>query len=135
MTVCEQSEEEGGAMTVCKQSEEGGSAMTVYEQSEEGRGAITVCEQSEEEGGAITVCEQSEEGGGVISVHLPCVKCVTSTHPAAAVTAELTVRWTSHRHHHHHPRHPANRTVSEVCLWVRVWACPLNHDKVNAVYF
>ena len=85
------------------------------EQSEEEGGAMTVCEQSEERGGAMTVCEQSEEGGGAISVHLPCVKCVTSTHHAATVTAELTVRWTSQRHHHHHPRHRANRTVSEVC--------------------
>ena len=57
---------------------------------------MTVRRQSEEEEGAITVCEQSEEGGGAMSVHLLCVQCVTSIHPAAAVTARLTVRWTSH---------------------------------------
>ena len=44
----------------------------------------------------MTVYEQSEEGGGAMSVHLLCVQCVTSIHPAAAVTARLTVRWTSH---------------------------------------
>ena len=44
----------------------------------------------------MTVYEQSEEEGGAISVHLPCVQCMTSIHPAAAATAGLTVRWASH---------------------------------------